>query len=87
MASGSSAEYIKHHLTNLTYGKLPAGYARVDAHGHQHVLEEATWTLAHSGDEASAMGFSALHVDTLGWSIILGLVFCAIFRGVAKESQ
>jgi len=87
MASGSSAEYIKHHLTNLTYGKLPAGYARVDAQGHQHVLEDATWTLAHSGDEASAMGFSALHVDTLGWSIILGLVFCAIFRGVAKRAN
>jgi len=87
MASGSSAEYIKHHLTNLTYGKLPAGYARVDAHGHQHVLEDATWTLAHNGDEASAMGFSALHVDTLGWSIILGLVFCAIFRGVAKRAN
>ena len=87
MASGSSAEYIKHHLTNLTYGKLPAGYARVDAQGHQHVLEDATWTLAHSGDEASAMGFSALHVDTLRWSIILGLVFCAIFRGVAKRAN
>jgi F-type H+-transporting ATPase subunit a len=87
MASGSSAEYIKHHLTNLTYGKLPAGYARVDAQGHQHVLEDATWTLAHSGDEASAMGFSAVHVDTLGWSIILGLVFCAIFRGVAKRAN
>jgi F-type H+-transporting ATPase subunit a len=87
MASGSSAEYIKHHLTNLTYGKLPADYERVDAHGHQHVLEDATWTLAHNGEEASAMGFSALHIDTLGWSIVLGLVFCAIFRGVAKKAN
>ena len=26
-------EYIVHHLTNLTYGKLPAGTERVDEHG------------------------------------------------------
>jgi F-type H+-transporting ATPase subunit a len=85
MAGGTSAEYIKHHLTNLAYGKLPAGYERVDSHGDVQVLESATWTLAHSPAEASAMGFSALHVDTLGWSIVLGLVFCFVFKRVADN--
>lgn len=87
MASGSSADYIKHHLTNMTFGKLPAGYERVDANGNTHVLEESSWTLAHSGDEASAMGFSAVHLDTLGWSVLLGLVFCGLFRSVAKRAN
>jgi F-type H+-transporting ATPase subunit a len=85
MAGGTSAEYIKHHLTNLAYGKLPAGYERVDSHGDVQVLESATWTLATSPAEASAMGFSALHVDTLGWSIVLGLVFCFVFKRVADN--
>jgi F-type H+-transporting ATPase subunit a len=85
MAGGTSAEYIKHHLTNLAYGKLPAGYERVDSHGDVQVLESATWTLAHSPAEASAMGFSAMHVDTLGWSIVLGLVFCFVFKRVADN--
>ena len=32
-ANGDSqtvSEYIVHHLTNLTYGKLPEGYERYD---------------------------------------------------------
>lgn len=87
MAGGSSAEYIKHHLVNMTYGKLPAGYERVDSHGESHTLEQATWTLAHNPAEASAMGFNALHVDTLGWSIITGLVFCFLFSRVAKKAN
>ncbi|MDY6842023.1 MAG: F0F1 ATP synthase subunit A, partial [Pseudomonadota bacterium] len=28
--AGSASEYIQHHLQNLTYGKLPAGYERAD---------------------------------------------------------
>jgi F-type H+-transporting ATPase subunit a len=32
-------------------------------------------------------GFWAVHVDTLGWSIFLGLVFLTIFRSVAKKAQ
>ncbi len=83
---GTSAEYIKHHLTNLTYGKLPAGYERVSEHGGSHVLETSTWTMAHSQEEASAMGFSAVHVDTLAWSILTGLVFCFLFWRMAKKA-
>jgi len=43
--AGNSTEYIKHHLTNLTYGKLPAGYERHGEHGTE-VLTQDTWTMA-----------------------------------------
>ncbi|MCL4169455.1 UNVERIFIED_CONTAM: hypothetical protein GTU68_041851, partial [Idotea baltica] len=69
--SQSTTEYIQHHLQNLTFGKLP----------------EATWTWAHGSDEAAAMGFNAFHVDSLAWSFGLGLVFCLLFRAVAKRAS
>lgn len=80
----TTGEYISHHLTNLTYGKLPAGYERVGTDGHHDVLESAQWTLAHSAQEASDMGFMAVHVDTMGWSIALGILFCWSFARAAK---
>jgi len=80
MAS-TSAEYIQHHLQNLTFGKLPAGYERYDG----AVLQEASWTFAKSGQEASDMGFMAFHVDTLGWSILMGIIFLGLFRMVARR--
>lgn len=80
--AGTSAEYIQHHLQNLTYGKLPAGYERYDG----TVVQEATWTLAQSGAEATDMGFMAFHVDTLGWSIFMGLIFLFLFRTVARHA-
>jgi F-type H+-transporting ATPase subunit a len=78
----SSVDYIQHHLQNLTYGKLPAEYVRADG----TVLGESTWTMAKSGVEASDMGFMAFHVDTLGWSVFMGLIFLFIFRMVAKTA-
>lgn len=65
----TSAEYIKHHLQNLTYGQLPDG----------------TWGVAHSGEEAKAMGFWALNLDTFFMSLILGAAFLFVFRSVAKN--
>lgn len=65
----TSSEYIKHHLTNLTYGKLPDG----------------SWGFAHNSDEAAQMGFWAVNVDTMGWSLFLGALFFFIFRSVAKK--
>lgn len=65
----TSSEYIKHHLTNLTYGQFPDG----------------TWGFAHDTAEAAQMGFWAFHVDTLGWSVVLATVFFLIFRSVAKK--
>ena len=78
----TSTEYIQHHLQNLTYGKLPAGYTRYDG----TVLEQPTWTMALSSQEAKDMGFMAVHLDTLGWSIGLGLIFCFLFARAAKKA-
>jgi F-type H+-transporting ATPase subunit a len=78
----TSSEYIKHHLQNLTYGELPAGYQRGDG----EVLQQNTWTLAHSAQEAKDMGFMALHLDTLGISIILGVLFLYFFRKAASKA-
>ncbi len=83
--AGNSTEYIKHHLTNLTYGKLPAGYERTGEHGAE-VLTQDTWTFAHTAAEAKAMGFSAVHVDTLGWSVVLGALFCFLFWRAARAA-
>jgi F-type H+-transporting ATPase subunit a len=81
----TTTSYIQHHLTNLTYGKLPAGYERVDAYGEiTETLATDTWTLAHTSQEAKDMGFMAIHVDSMLWSIMLGAVFCLIFGKVAK---
>lgn len=66
----TASEYIKHHLTNLTYGKLPDG----------------SWGFAHDSQEAAHMGFWAINVDSMGWSVFLGLVFFLIFRSVAKKA-
>ncbi len=79
----TSNEYMQHHLQNLVYGKLPGGYERADG----HVIEQAEWTFAHSPKEAVDMGFWAYNVDTLGWSIFLGLVFSFVFYRVAKSAS
>lgn len=65
----TSSEYIKHHLTNLTYGQHPDG----------------SWGIAHGADEAKEMGFWALNLDTLGVSIILGSLFLYFFKKVAAS--
>jgi F-type H+-transporting ATPase subunit a len=78
------SEYIVHHLTNLTFGKLPEGFERYDG---TVVGEGGAWVMAHGGEEASAMGFNAIHVDSMAWSIGLGILFCWLFRRVAKQAE
>jgi F-type H+-transporting ATPase subunit a len=78
------SEYIVHHLTNLTYGKLPAGFEREDG---SVIGNAGAWVMAHSGEEAAAMGFSAIHVDSMLWSVGLGILFCWMFRRVAKKAE
>jgi F-type H+-transporting ATPase subunit a len=67
----TSSEYISHHLTHLTYGKSPV---------------TGEWGLAHNAAEAKAMGFNAIHLDSMGWSIALGLIFCTLFWLVARRA-
>ena len=78
------SDYIVHHLTNLTYGKLPEGFERYDG---QTVGTGGEWAFAHGAEEISAMGFNAVHVDSLAWSIGLGIIFCALFRWVAVRAS
>lgn len=78
----TSTDYIQHHLQNLAYGKLPAGYVRADG----SVMAEDGWTLAHSAQEAADMGFWCLHLDTLGWGLVLGALFSFLFWRVAKSA-
>lgn len=81
----TSAEYIHHHLQNLTYGQLPAGFERHSADGAVEALQQATWTVAHTSEEAKAMGFWALNLDTFFVSLLLGAIIMLAFRGVAKS--
>ncbi|MDO4223584.1 MAG: F0F1 ATP synthase subunit A [Acinetobacter sp.] len=67
----TSTEYIKHHLTNMTYGKMPDG----------------TWKLAETAEEAQQMGFTAIHLDSMGWSIGLGIIFCLLFWIAARAAN
>ncbi len=78
------SDYIVHHLTNLTYGKLPAGFERSDG---SVVGDGGAWVMAHGGDEATAMGFSAIHVDSMLWSVGLGVLFCWLFRRMAVNAS
>ncbi|MFK7914643.1 MAG: F0F1 ATP synthase subunit A [Pseudomonadales bacterium] len=66
----TSQEYIQHHLTNLTFGQLPDG----------------SWGFAQSAAEAGQMGFWSLNVDSMLWSIGLGLLFIWLFRKAAKSA-
>jgi len=71
----SASDYIKHHLQNLAFGKIPQGY--------EHA---GSWGFAHDAAEAKAMGFMAIHLDTMFWSISLGVLFLWLFRKVAKSA-
>jgi len=67
----TSTQYIQHHLQNMTFGLHP----------------ENGWSMAHSAADAKAMGFWAIHVDTMLWSIGLGVLFLWLFRSVAKRAS
>ena len=73
MAAGnevSPADYIQHHLQNLTFGLHP----------------DNGWSLAQNAEEASDMGFWAIHLDTMGWSIGMGFLFIWLFRKVGNAA-
>ena len=67
-AAQTSAGYIKHHLTNLTYGQFPDGH----------------WGFAHGAEEAASMGFTAIHVDSMMWTIGLAVILFTILIRVSK---
>jgi len=69
MAAGTPAEYIAHHIQNLTFGQKADG----------------SWGIAHSAREAQEMGFWAINLDSMGWSIFLGALFLWLFHKVARN--
>jgi F-type H+-transporting ATPase subunit a len=66
----TSSEYIKHHLEHLTYGRLPDG----------------NWAIAHNAEQAKEMGFMAINIDTMGFSLLLGVLFLFLFHMVARKA-
>lgn len=64
-------EYITHHLSFLTFGKNHEGHLG----------------FAHTPEEATEMGFWAVNVDTLGWSVFLGAMFLWFFYRVGKKAS
>ena len=67
----TSSEYIRHHLQNLTYGKLSDG----------------SWGIAHSAEQAKEMGFWAINLDTTIISFILGALFLFVFARAAQKAS
>ena len=66
----TASGYIKHHLQNLTYGQKANG----------------EWGFAHSSQEATEMGFWAIHVDTMIWSFVVGALFLFFFIRAANKA-
>lgn len=71
MAGSSPAEYISHHIQNLTYGRTLDG----------------SWGFAHSAQEATQMGFVSINVDTMFWSLLTGIIFCVVFRKASASAS
>ena len=67
--ASTPSEYIKHHLQNLTFGQLPDG----------------SWGFAADASDLAHMGFWSINVDSLFFSIVLGVLFVGLFRYVAKN--
>jgi F-type H+-transporting ATPase subunit a len=66
----NSIEYIQHHLTNLTYGRLSSG----------------EWGFASTSEEIKEMGFMAINVDSMFFSILCGFIFVLFFRFIAVKA-
>ncbi len=66
----TSSEFIRHHLQNLTFG--------------QHT--DGSWGIAHGAAQAKEMGFWALNIDTMFFSVGLGVLFLYFFSKAAKQA-
>jgi len=69
-AGRTTTEYIQHHLTNLVFGYHP----------------ENGLGIAHGSQEAAEMGFWAIHIDSMIWSIGLGYLFYWLFKKAASHA-
>ncbi len=69
-AHETSGDYIKHHLTNLTFG-------HTEKHG---------WGIAHGPDDLAEMGFWSINLDSMFFSIGLGVLFLWFFHKIGKNA-
>ena len=69
MAGQTPAEYISHHIQNLTYG----------------VKDSGELGFAGSAAEAKNMGFMALNVDTMFWSVSCGILLLVLQMDCRKS--
>ena len=67
----NSGEYISHHLTNMTFGQKADG----------------SWGIAHNAEEIAQMGFWSINVDSMLFSIGLGVFFLWYFHSAAKKAS
>ena len=68
----SSQEYIAHHLQNLVWGLDPST-------GH--------WQFAMDAEQAQSMGFWAIHVDTMFFSLVLGGGILWVLQRMASKAS
>lgn len=66
----TATDYVSHHLGFLTFGRT----------------HEGTWGFAHSVEEAKEMGFWSINVDSMMWSLLLGVLFVGLFRFVIRNA-
>ena len=69
----TSGEYIQHHLQNLQVCQAESG--------------EWVWNLGHNAADVCAGNPMGINVDSMFWSVLLGLVFITFFWRAAKRSS
>jgi F-type H+-transporting ATPase subunit a len=84
----NSTDFIQHHLQNLTFGECSDGKWRF-ADGHINLNKDHEAHAEHKDYtcDVKEMGFNAVHVDTMGMSLLLGGLFCLFFWRVAKNAS
>jgi len=69
----TSGDYIAHHLQNLQACKAETG--------------EWVMNIGHNPADICSGNPMAINVDSMFWSVLLGLVFVVLFRGAAKKAS
>ena len=84
----NSTDFIQHHLHNFTFGECSDGKWRF-ADGHINLNKDHEAHAEHKDYtcDVKEMGFNAVHVDTMGMSLLLGGLFCLFFWRVAKNAS
>ncbi len=67
----------------LTIGEYIGGHLQNMTFGKL----DGEWKIAHSAAEAAEMGFWSINIDSMIFSVVLGLLFILSFRHVAKKME